>query len=387
MPAYRAVLVDSAGNPVFDGYPQGGPVPASAWDNAMPVEVDGLTVGTLLVTGTSDGVLGVLEEGFLSRIRLALASIALMTLAAGLLLSVSFARSVSRPIERLAGAAADLASRRFGRKVDLLGQNVPVEVSGLVDSFNSMSDELAAAESARQELLRDISHEIRTPLTILSGNLEAVSTGAISLDAETLGTMTAEIERLSELVKGVDRLDRVSAVAEGAAEPVSPAEVVVRSAASIQGAAVAKGVRVDREVDGGLGDVVIYPDRVQQVFSNLLSNALRYTTEGGYIAIGARADRGETRDKAAVVFSVRDSGPGIPHDQLQKVFERFFRGDSSRARATGGSGLGLAIAKGLVEGWGGTIWAENSRDGGAIFSFTVPTAPRSQRSSSQSPML
>ncbi len=371
--AYRAILRDSQDNVVYDGYPEGGPVPDERWSSATPILADGVKVGTVLVTGTADGVLGDFEETFLDSLKLVIGAIALASIVLGLLLSLRFSKDLSRPIERLSGAAAGLAGGLAGSKVELEQSGAPSEISNLVDSFNSMSSQLALSDAKRVDMLRDISHEIRTPLTILSGNLEAVSTGVIKMDSETIATLSGEIDRLRELVKDLDRLEQV---VEGGSEGsrLSPVSLVERAYASVQGAAASKGILVEMKVSPGLPDVWADKDHVQQVFANILSNALRYTPAKGTVAIRAEEREGSDSGSKEVLFSITDTGPGIPPEHLSRIFERLFRGDASRARSTGGSGLGLAIAKGLVEGWKGTIWAENVGSGGAAFYFTVPVA-------------
>lgn len=370
----RMVLIDAAGRTVFDSYPQGGTIPSVVAESGLDVVVNGEKSGTLIVTGTAGGVLGTLEEAFFSRFRWALTLVAAGTVIVALALGVRLAANLSAPIERLRDASIRVASGHTGEQVDVFPQKVPEEIRDLVQSFNAMSAELKATEQKRKDLLRDLAHEIRTPLTILSGNLEALTLDSSSPDPDAVAAMSEEVSRLTNLVSGLTTLDEASSGGSAQPRPVSPETLLERATGSIQAAAAARSITVGQHVEPGLRAVWVDPDQVQQVFANILSNALRYVEAGGSLDLSARgvpaspAGNGER----AVVFRVRNSGPAIPGDQLGRVFERFFRGDPSRSRATGGSGLGLAIAKDLVEGWGGRIWAENAPEGGAAFSFTAP---------------
>jgi len=375
----RVVVFDARGKVVYDSYPEEGVVPDPVKQRAVDIVVDQVKVGSVLVAPPASRILGQLEEDFLRRVKRALTVSAAISLFLALVLATGMSQKLIDPIEKLRDAAEKVSKRQFGEVVRINPKDHPQEIYELVNAFNSMSTDLALSEERKRELLRDIAHEIRTPLTILSGNLEAVSEGVTQLDEETLKSMSEEVSRLSALVASLRELDEAREGRGFDLEPVTPSSLVQKAFLSVQGAAAKLGISVETWVEEGLPLVRADPFRVQQVFSNLLSNALRYTPRGGSIRIeascGKKVSHALLRQAArdAVVFSVKDSGPGIPDEDIPKVFERFFRGDRSRSRATGGSGLGLAIARSLVEGMGGTIWAENRpEECGSVFSFTLP---------------
>ncbi|QUL97656.1 MAG: HAMP domain-containing protein [Candidatus Fermentithermobacillus carboniphilus] len=369
-PSERIILFDAGGSVVYDSLPGYEPVPEELKASAQKIKVNGITVGYVAVVSASAvrGALGRLEEDFLTKVQSALTVSGLVSFSMALVLGARMSLRLARPIERLKDASVKMAKGRFGERVECEDPGIPQEIQELIKAFNAMSQELESVEKKRQELMRDIAHEIRTPLTILSGNLEAIATGVIELDEDTLKVMSGEISRLSGLLSNLEELDRASSGYNFNPRAVSPESLVQKAASSVQGVAGTRSIRVDTFIEGGLPYVFADPDRVQQVFSNLLSNAIRYTPTGGWVKIEARKDSSHKW----VVFTVRDSGPGIPDEDMPRVFERFFRGDRSRSRATGGWGLGLAIAKSLVEGSGGSIWVEKDPEGGAAFSFTLP---------------
>ena len=155
--------------------------------------------------------------------------------------------------------------------------------------------------------------------------------------------------------------------------------------AGVQARAEDRGIRVEASIAGGLPPVLVDPDRVGQVLRNLVANALRYTPRGGAVQVSARPDVEAGSSANAGGFarvSVADTGSGIPPEDLPHVFDRFYRVDKSRARASGGTGLGLAVVKQLVESHGGRVWAESQLGRGTVFHFTLPTvspASRKQR--------
>lgn len=369
----RVILQDALGNTLFDSHPMC--MPAGNPQGAADIFVDGTRVGRVVVTSPSSSgqALGEIEQGFLSAVTRAITGAGILSLFLGFSLAVRFSGRISRPIEMLRDASARVARGEFGYTVSLPAreaEHVPAEIDQLISSFNTMSKELREAEERRRELLRDIAHEIRTPLAIIKGNLEAISEGVAEPVPETLQAMSEEVARLTGMVESLSEIDRMESSQNSDIAPraVSPYALVDRAMSSVQGLAQAKGIVVERQVSPGLPDVFADPDKTQQVFANLLSNAVRYTPEKGRIVI--RAEHAD--NPREVLFKVEDSGPGINPHHLQKVFDRFFRADPSRARSTGGWGLGLAIARSIVEASGGRIWAENVEGGGARFSFTLP---------------
>jgi signal transduction histidine kinase len=267
------------------------------------------------------------------------------------------------------------------------------ELAELGRSFNSMADSLQQAEDSRRALTADIAHELRTPLAVQRANLEALQDGVYPLTPENL---TPVLEQNLLLTRLVDDL-RTLALADAGQltlerTPTDVTALVQRVVERFQSQASAR--RIDLGFDPGqerkrtMGDINIAatpplsldidPQRIEQILSNLLSNSLRYTPDGGRITVHiapVQASRDlltVTGAPGGVQISVHDSGPGIPPEALPHVFERFYRVDRSRSRSEGGSGLGLAIARQLAEAHGGSLIAGNHPQGGAVFSLSLP---------------
>lgn len=366
----RIVVFDAGGTLIADTFPEYQLDKEAAVRQAVPVISRGERVGLVAVLGTSPAGrgLGELEQAAVGRVLAAVVATVLVSLAVASLVAFRLSRRIALPFEDLRDAAVRVSSGDLGAEVRLAPEGAPQEVADLVAAFNSMSRDLRASEERKKAFLRDISHELRTPLTILSGNLEAIGAGVISPDEETLKAMSREVSRLEGLVRSLRDLDEASEAYQLNPRALSPVEVVEHAVSSISGPCQSRGITVKGYVKEGTGMLYADPDRVRQVLSNLLSNALRYTPDGGWI----RVEAGSSEEEGMARITVTDSGPGVPEEEADLVFQRFYRGDPSRARSTGGSGLGLAIAKAIVQRWGGLIWVERDEEGGAAFSFTVP---------------
>jgi signal transduction histidine kinase len=318
-----------------------------------------------------------------------LAGAFVFALASSSLVGYILARRLVGRLERLGRAAEALAGGDLSRRVDVAGDTD--EVAQLARRFNHMADQLAdtvaelatakqraeQALAAKRELVANVSHELRTPLASIRGHTESLQLRGPGLAAETrrayLDIIHRETEQLSRLID--DLFELSTAEAGGlplALRPVALGEVADEVVSSIR--SVARGERrvtVVTEVDPNLPPALADRQRTAQVVANLVRNAVRHTPEGGLVAV-----RAWRRDGQAVV-SVEDTGVGIPAEQLAHVFERFYRGDPSRDRASGGAGLGLAIVRELVEAMGGQVSAESVVGQGSRFSFTLPLAGRS----------
>jgi two-component system sensor histidine kinase BaeS len=231
-----------------------------------------------------------------------------------------------------------------------------------------MADELQSAERQRQHMVADVAHELRTPLSNIQGYVEAVRDGLLEPDSSTLDTIHQQVLYLSGLVEDL----RLLAETEAAdfrldREPDSLEEAIRRSVEAFRPRADARGVDLVAGIEGELPLVNIDRTRIEQVVGNLLENAIRHTPSGGKVTISAKVE-----DAATVAVTVADTGEGIAADTLPFVFERFYRVDPSRARATGGAGLGLTIAKQLVEAHGGSIRVSSVEGEGTEFHFELP---------------
>jgi len=290
----------------------------------------------------------------------------LMAIAIAMVLTFVLSRRISAPIRSLTLAAKRLGQGDFSQRVEFHGKD---EVGELARTFNSMADDLARAEELRRNLVADAAHELRTPVSNIQGYLEAIRDGLVKPDASTLRSLYEEVILLSRLINDLQELTLAEAgelqlvrQAEDIAEPIKSA------VAAVQPQAKAKGISLTVDLTDKLPPCNIDAYRIGQVLRNLLDNAIAHTPEGGAITITAR-EKGNQ-----VEVTVADTGEGIPPEDLPNIFERFYRVDKSRARATGGSGLGLTIAKRLVEAHGGKIWVQSELGKGSRFTFTVARA-------------
>jgi signal transduction histidine kinase len=289
-----------------------------------------------------------------------------MAIVMALLLTLVLSRRISSPIGVLARAARRLGRGDLSQRVQFRGKG---EIRELAEAFNSMANDLEHAEQLRRNLVADVAHELRTPLSHIRGYLEAIRDRVVKPDAATLHSLDEEAALLSRLV---DELQELSLAEAGELKLVFQEEdidkLVKQTIAGWQPQVAAKEISLSLDVPDGLPQVNIDWRRITEVLNNLLENAVAHTRKGGNINVVA-----VTRD-GQVEVRVSDTGEGIPVEDLPNIFERFYRVDRSRARATGGSGLGLTIAKRLVEAHGGTITVQSEVGKGSSFSFTVPIA-------------
>jgi len=245
------------------------------------------------------------------------------------------------------------------------------ERSGVVMVFHDLS-KIRRLEMVRQEFVTNLSHELRTPLSILAGYLETIEDPGMLKGAEgkkILEVMRRNCERLTLLVSDLLELSRIeSGQLDLKLRVQSPKEILREVKEDWSRAFAGKKVRVKFQCEDDLPVVQGDPLRVSQIFSNLMENALRFAPSGSEVILGARPGASSNR----VEFFVQDEGEGIPPDKVDRIFERFFRGDASRVREKGGTGLGLAIVKHLVQLHGGEVHAESALEQGTRVSFTLP---------------
>jgi signal transduction histidine kinase len=254
----------------------------------------------------------------------------------------------------------------LSQRVEVRGEG---EVAALAEAFNTMAVDLENNEQLRQNLIADVAHELRTPLSNIQGYLEAIRDHVMKPDAATIDSVNEEAALLSRLV---DELQELSLAEAGELKLVYQAEdigkLVKQATAPWRPQLEMKEISLSLDLPDNLPQVNIDWQRVNQVLHNLLENAVKHTGKGGIITVAA-ARQGEW-----VEISVSDTGEGIPAEDLPNIFERFYRVDRSRARATGGSGLGLTIARRLVEAHGGRITVQSELGKGSRFAFTLPIA-------------
>jgi signal transduction histidine kinase len=280
---------------------------------------------------------------------------------AAVVLGMILARRIANPIQRLADAAQRTAEGDLRATAPVEG---PAEVQALANAFNVMVDRLAEQDAVRREFVVNASHELRTPLTNLQGYLEALRDGVLPPDPSTFDSLREEVDRLKRLAASLDLL------AGADDERPMPEDLdlgaLVRSSVELTAPGFA---RRSIEVEANLAPGVLVharADELAQVVTNLLQNAMRYTPVGGRVAVEVGRSGGEA------TVRVSNSGSEIPAEDLPRVWERFFRVERSRDRASGGAGIGLAIVKRLIEEAGGRVGA-TSEPGRTTFWFSLPT--------------
>ncbi|ABU57597.1 sensor histidine kinase [Roseiflexus castenholzii] len=373
------VLTDTEGRVIYSSAAGSGTAARLNRDDmrqAMPVIVDGTTVGYLMARLQRDTALSTAAQRFLAELNETLVQAGLLATVFGLILGIVIARSLTTPIDHLARAARRLASGDLTRRAPVAG---PVEVASAAEAFNAMAASLEEAEQARRRLLADIAHELRTPLSVIQGNLRALLDDVFPLEKDEIATIYDETLLLSRLVADLRELTLAEAgQLRLDLAPVDVAGVVAQSMALFTAQALEKQVTLHTECEPDLPPVLADADRIAQALNNLLSNALRYTPEGGtvrIIASRARQSVCTVPETDMICIRVIDTGPGIPAADLPRVFDRFWRADRGRARAHGGTGLGLAIARQLVLAHGGAMGVESEPGKGACFWFTLPVTP------------
>lgn len=291
---------------------------------------------------------------------------ALLAGAAALLAAFALARRILRPIEALTHVVRRMAGGDLAQRVEIQSND---EIGELARAFNGMADGLARTEQLRRNLVNDVTHELRTPLTNLRCWIEALQDGLLAPSAGAFQSLHEEALLLKRLVDDLQEL----ALAEAGqlrvhCEPLQAAELVPPIVSSFAAQAAAKGVALQTIIPADLPAVYADAERCGQILRNLLANALAHTPAGGRIEIRAQAAC------AQVEIRVTDSGAGIASEHLPNIFERFYRVDSARARATGGAGLGLAIVKQLVELQGGRVRAESTLGQFTAFTIALPVS-------------
>ncbi|MFC2015136.1 sensor histidine kinase [Chloroflexota bacterium] len=288
----------------------------------------------------------------------------IMAITIAILITFFLSRRILSPVKALTQAARYLGQGDFSQRVIIQDKS---EVGELAQAFNVMAENLERDEQLKRNMIADIAHELRTPLSNLKGYLEAVREKVIKPDKKTIHSLNEEASLLSRLVSDLQELSLAEAgELKMDSQPQDIAELINQTTGTLQTQAAAKGVSISADLPDQLPPVNIDSQRISQVLRNLLENALTHTTKDDTINISA------SEEGNWIKVSVLDTGEGIPAEDLPNIFERFYRVDKSRTRATGSSGLGLTIAKRLVEAHGGSINAQSKPGEGSHFYFTIP---------------
>ena len=322
----------------------------------------------------SDEMMGPAERSFINQLRLwlILGGIGGAVLAA--VAGVVVAGRITRPLREIGEAANAIAHGDKSRRAPVETSD---ELGDLAANFNQMAEALAREEATRQQFIATVAHELRTPLAVLQAEIEALQDGVTQPNGERLASLHEETALLNRLVEDL----RTLSLADGGELKLEltttrAGDVIRRAVVAMSEAAAQSGVLLGHDLQSDLPPVVADPDRITQVVTNLLSNAIRHTPSGSEVRVRAFTKRRNLH------VEVRDSGSGIPPEALPHIFERLYRVDPSRSRSSGGSGLGLAIAQQLVRAHGGDISAANNEGAGTTVTFTLPLiGPASGRKS------
>ena len=343
----------------MDGYEHGG---GGLRRETYPLLFDETVIGVVNIETYGPYFYSETEKNFLRSLNHLLAFASGIFIFVSIALSLVLGAAISRPVQKASAAAQSIAGGNLDARIE--GASRIKELQELAASINTMALELKEAERRQQQLTSDIAHELRTPLTCLQGELEALIDGVWEPTAERLASCHEETRRLTKLVEDLSALTRI----EWQGIPLNKSDFDLSDllrlvAQSFESAAKEKGIAITCDALPPLLVTADY-DRIKQVFFNILSNAVKYTDEGGVVL------RGRQLDAEHCEVTVTDTGIGIPADDLPHIFERFYRTDKSRSRATGGSGVGLTIAAAILRAHGGTVRAESGA-GGSTFTVVM----------------
>lgn len=329
-----------------------------------PIVVGNQAIGTVRVwVYGSDSLLRSTDLEFRAKSYQAMILAAIVAILLASVFGYFFARNLVKPIKRLTATAEELANGNFSARANLAGED---ELSHFGKTFDTMAAAVERDRELERRLTTEVAHELRTPLMAIQATVEAMVDGVLPVDEERLVTVDSEVMRLSRLVNSLLKLSRLENRSNpNKQEIVNVGEVVADIIATHEAYVSESGLTLKYRADD---DVVILgdPDLIRQATANLISNAVRYTDEGGSIYV--RVKRGETMAK----ISVRDTGIGLTPEEARMVFQRFWRADSGRDRESGGLGVGLTVVKEIVKRHDGHIEVEGEKGKGACFTIFIP---------------
>lgn len=338
---------------------------------SAPIIVEGEKVGTVLVRVLgSETLLTKFDEDFRDKSYNAMIFAAVIALIIAMVMGAIFARAIVAPVKKITNAAKALKEGDYSARTGMNGSD---EIARLGNMFDLMADSVEANRKLERRLVTDVAHELRTPLMAIQSTVEAMIDGVFEPDEERLETLNSEVQRLSRLVDALLKLSRL----ESRTKPIEQKKVDLTEMLSAvvqthQAYIHDAGLNLEFEYDPHVyvfGDA----DLLRQATANLISNAVRYTPEGGTITIMAR--KGDLMGQIVV----KDTGIGLTPEEAKLVFQRFWRADSGRARATGGLGIGLSVVKEIVDQHNGWVRVEGKPNEGACFTIYIPLYSENSR--------
>lgn len=316
-------------------------------------------IGSMVEHGLSEN-----EERYLNRTIFIIIAVSLFILVISIVFSYFLSWRISKPVSALTQAVKDIESGDFRKRVPILGAD---EISELSGSFNKMADSLESNERWRKQIIADSAHELRTPVSLIQGNLEMILDGVYEADSSHIQNIYDETLVLARLIQELQQLYSAESGSMILNMEKLDLNNLLENVINIFHADEVKDqINLINCIDSAFPPIVGDYQKLKQVFSNVLTNAFHHTPSGGSVRL-----RGEVRGESALII-IEDTGPGIKSDDLEKIFERFYRTDSSRNRIHGGSGLGLSISREILKLHGGTISAESSPGKGAAFYISIP---------------
>ncbi len=307
-----------------------------------------------------------LQATILGEIQRALLVVVLMSAFVGILAGTIISRYLTRPLRQLASVARAIRDKKTSQRV-VLSDNT-IEVNEVAQAFNEMLDALEHAEQLRRNLVADVAHELRTPLTVLQGNIYAILDDVYPANKEQVARLYDQTRVLSRLVSDLHELSQAEANQLPLRLAMTNIQLMIEErTATFEPVALSKDITLTSDISNTLPPLNVDAERIEQVLNNLINNAIIHTPSSGQVTVRAYAEDDH------VVIRVVDTGNGIPQDQLEHIFERFYRVDPNRTRAKGGTGLGLAIVKAIVTIHGGIVEASSQGiDEGSQFTVRLP---------------
>jgi signal transduction histidine kinase len=280
------------------------------------------------------------------------------------ILSLALSQRILSPIQSLTNATLQMQAGDLSQRVVVTGDD---EIGKLGSTFNAMASSLQQQEQLRRNMVSDIAHELRTPLSNIRGYLEAVQDGVIDPNRATIDSLHEEAMLLNYLIEDLQELSLAEAgQLRIMVRPMDVVEVVESAVAGLKMPASSKNITLTTNLPSNLPIVQADPERMGQVLRNVIKNAILYTENAGKITITAQAE------PTGVSIAVADTGRGIAPEHIPYLFDRFYRADESRNRATGGTGLGLAITKAIVDLHHGDIFVDSIVGVGTTFKIFLP---------------
>lgn len=390
----RLIVADSSGTIVGDTAQEwlGKSAQAVKLESGTPIAASGQQVGTLYVFSSGSGLgmggmmsgmmggrgqqplLGLGQQDFLNRVNHLLWVAGLIAAGVALIIGMLLTRQVTRPVRELTRGARQIAQGDLSYRVKVKSRD---ELGELGQSFNSMASRLDQNEQSRRRLVADIVHELRTPLTVIEGTVDAIIDGVFPSDRDHLLSIKEQTVLLTRIIGDLRDLSLAeSGQLKLELSPTDMVELVRRKLFQYEPKAREKNITLNLNAPQPVPAANVDTTRMEQVITNLLSNAIRHTPSGGTITASVSAVSNGSEHhvvRPSVVVSVADTGEGIASEHLPHIFDRFYRVQDARSRGDGGVGLGLAIVKQMVTAHGGQVWVKSEPGKGSAFYFAIPS--------------